>query len=164
MTSKPVPDNYHTLTPYLLVNEVEQVIEFLKLAFDAQVNYVVRRPDGTINDAEVQIGDSLVLLGQPIASPLQLMEIRPMPASLYVYVPNCDAVYKKAVDAGGLPVKVPSDMDHISDRYCGVKDPGGNIWWIATHLEDLSVAEQERRFEEFARRLGPDFARKVGLS
>lgn len=163
MTPKPVPDRYRTVTPYLLVPRVEELISFLKRAFEAHELLIVRRPDGSINDAEVQIGDTVVMMGEPLASPLQLAEIKPMPASLYVYVPDCDTVYQQALQAGGTPIMEPRDMLHVSDRYCGVKDPSGNIWWIATHFEDLSATEQEKRFVEFARQLGPSFSQRIGF-
>lgn len=102
----------------------------------------MRRPDGTVMHAEVKIGDSFVMMGEPTG------EFGPMPSSIYLYVEDCDKVYERAVEAGAVSLMKPADM-LTGERYGGVKDPAGNIWWVATHIEDPSKEEVRRRFESF---------------
>jgi PhnB protein len=144
----PVPQGYHTVTPYLLVNGVAELVEFLERAFDAEVTLRLDRPDGTIMHVEVSIGDSIVMLGEPMG------EFGPMPTSIYLYVEDCDAIYQRAVEAGATSVMEPTDMHHAGERYGGVKDPSGNLWWVATHIEDVSPEEQARRIVDLAKEHG----------
>jgi PhnB protein len=95
-------------------------------------------PDGAVSHAEIQFGDSVVMLGQ---SPDQTRTTHSM---LYLYVPDVDATYQQAVAAGGISLREPVDQFY-GDRSGAVKDPGGNEWWIATHKEDVSPQEMERR-------------------
>ncbi len=141
MTVKPIPEGYGTVTPYLLVEKGEELIAFLQEAFGAEEKLRLRRPDGSLMHAEVRIGDSAVMLGEPMG------EFGPMPASIYLYVTDCDAVYEQAMAAGGVSVMEPMDMVHAGERYGGIRDPSGNLWWIATHIEDVSAEEQARRIE-----------------
>ena len=141
MTAKPIPDGYHSITPYLLVNGVGELSTFLHAAFGATELSRLDRPDGTIMHIEARIGDSIVMMGEP------MNEFGPMPASIYLYVDDCDTVYRRAVEAGGVSVMEPMDMVHAGERYGGVKDPSGNLWWIATHIEDVPLEEQKRRVE-----------------
>jgi len=135
---KPVPEGYHTVTPYLTVESVEKVLDFVKKAFDATETYRMARPDGSVGHAEVRIGDSMVMMGQARD------EWKPRPGSLYLYVPDVDASYKRAVAAGGKPLREPTTQFY-GDRSGGVEDPVGNQWWIATHVEDVPPEEIERR-------------------
>jgi len=132
MSVKSIPDGYHTITPYLLVDGVAKLMSFLITAFDASELQRRHRPDGSIMHAEVQIGDSIIMMGEPSS------EFGPMSASLYLYVSDCDSVYQRALQANGISVMEPTTRPSEGDRYGGVKDPSGNIWWIATHLEDVS--------------------------
>ena len=136
MSVKSIPDGYHTITPYLLVDGVARLISFLITTFDASELERRLRPDGSIMHAEVRIGDSIVMMGEP------LDEFGPMPASMYVYVSDCDRVYQRALQADGISVMEPTTRPAEGDRYGGVKDPSGNIWWIATHLEDVPSDQQ----------------------
>ncbi len=102
------------------------------------------RPDGTVWHAEVKVGDSSIMMGEPMG------EFGPMPASIYLYVENCDAVYRRALAAGGVSVMKPTDQP-TGERYGGVRDPSGNIWWIATHVKDVSSEEQVRLSKAHAR-------------
>jgi uncharacterized glyoxalase superfamily protein PhnB len=139
MGAKPIPDGYHAVTPYLLVPGVAWLIEFLKEAFGAEEQLRINRPDGSLGHAELRIGDSVVMLGEPTEA------FGPMPASLYLYVEDCDAVYRRALRAGGTSVMEPADLPS-GERYGGVKDPSGNVWWVATHVEDVAPEEVARRF------------------
>jgi uncharacterized glyoxalase superfamily protein PhnB len=122
----------------LVVSDAAKVMDFLLRAFGATERYKMQGPDGSISHAEIQVGDSVVMLGQ---SPDQT---RTTHAMLYLYVPDVDAVYEKAVAAGGISLREPTDQFY-GDRSGAVKDPGGNEWWIATHKEDVSPQEMERR-------------------
>ena len=139
MAVKPIPDGYHTVTPYLIVDGVATLLDFLTRAFDAKERQRLPRSDGSIMHAEVRIGDSAIMMGEPIG------EFGPMPASIYLYVNDCDAAYQRALRAGGTSVMEPADQPHAGERYGGVQDPTGNIWWVATHIEDLTPEEQARR-------------------
>ena len=137
---KPVPERYHSVTPYLVVEGVPKLLEFLKHTFNSTELERVPRPDGTISHAEVRIGDSVVMMGEANA------QSKPMPTMLYVYVEDVDAVYKRALQAGAKPVRELKD-EFYGDRAGGVADPMGNQWWIATHKEDVSPEELRRRME-----------------
>jgi len=137
---KPVPERYHSVTPYLVVQGVPKLLEFLKQTFNSTELERVPRPDGTISHAEVRIGDSVVMMGEANA------QSKAMPTMLYVYVEDVDAVYKRALQAGAKPVRELKD-EFYGDRAGGVADPVGNQWWIATHKEDVSPEELRRRME-----------------
>ena len=145
MAVKPIPDGYHTVTPYLLVSGVPTLIEFLKSAFDAEVAECLTAPDGTVMHAQVKIGDSYIMMGDPRG------RCEPTAASLYLYVVDTDAIYMKAIGAGATSVMEPADQFY-GDRNSGVKDPAGNTWWIATHIEDVSPDELRKRSEDHAKR------------
>lgn len=147
MAIKPVPEGFHTITPYLLVKDVAKLIDFLKNAFDAHEIERHARPDGVVMHAQMRIGDSMLMMGDPTGAP---REQAPMPASFYVYVPNVDEVYKRALAAGGKSISEPADMFY-GDRHGGVTDAWGNQWWIATHVEDVSPEEMKRRSEKHLR-------------
>jgi uncharacterized glyoxalase superfamily protein PhnB len=115
------------------------VIEFLQKAFDAkQTHPATSRPDGTIMHAEVKIGDSHVMMGEPMG------DTAPIPGSLYLYVEDVDATYRRAMSAGGISLMEPADQFY-GDRNAGVKDQAGNTWWIGTHIEDVSPEELAKR-------------------
>ena len=140
---KPVPQGYHTITPYLVVDGAEQVIRFVKEAFGAQpVFEPMARPDGKIMHAEFKIGDSVVMLADTSERAQATSDM------LYLYVPNVDAVYQKALKAGGKSLMEPTDQFY-GDRSSSVMDPAGNRWFIATHIEDVSPAELKKRAAEF---------------
>ncbi len=137
-TVKPVPDGYHTVTTYLTVTGVARLLDFLKQAFDARVIERMDRPDGTVHHAEVRIGDSVVMMGEP-ADPAQAR-----PLTLYLYVPNVDELYRRGIEAGGKSLRPLEDMFY-GDRTGAVEDPSGNYWYIATHIEDVPPEEIGRR-------------------
>jgi PhnB protein len=144
MAVQPIPEGFHTVTPYLFAEGVPQLIEFILAAFDGEVTSRKERPDGSILHAVVRIGDSMLMMGEATA------EFEAMPTSIYLYVTDCDRVYQRALDAGGTSVFEIMNLPS-GERYGGVKDCCGNIWWIATHVEDLSPEEQERRWRDFRR-------------
>ena len=142
---KPIPDGYHTLTPFLTVKGAAKNLDFLKNAFDARERSIHKGPDGTIMHAELQIGDSLIMMSEATE------KYPAMPSTLYMYVDDVDAVYHKAIEAGGTSLREPTD-EFYGDRSSGITDPSGNQWWIATHIEDVSPEEMRRREEEFMKK------------
>jgi uncharacterized glyoxalase superfamily protein PhnB len=143
MAAKPIPQGFHSVTPYLVVRGAGRLIEFLKQAFGAELAYQpIKRPDGALMHADVKIGDSHVMIAD------ESEYAHAMPSSLYLYVPDVDATYQKAVKAGGESVMEPADMFY-GDRGGCVKDPSGNQWNIATHKEDVAPQELAKRAEAF---------------
>jgi uncharacterized glyoxalase superfamily protein PhnB len=141
MAVSPIPKGYHSVTPYLVVPGVGKLIDFLKQAFGAVVTEgPMHRPDGGIAHAEVKIGDSIVMMGEPMGPQ------KAMPSTLYLYLDNVDAAYKAALQAGATSLQVPTDQFY-GDRNAGVQDPAGNFWWLATHKEDVPPAEMAKRAE-----------------
>jgi PhnB protein len=139
---KPIPDGYHSLTPFLMVKGAANNIDFLKNAFGAIERSIHKTPDGTIMHAELIIGDSIIMMSEATE------KYPAMPSALYLYVEDVDSVYHKAIQAGATSLREPTD-EFYGDRSSGIKDPGGNQWWIATHMEDVSPEEMKRREEEF---------------
>jgi len=142
MAVKPIPEGYHTVTPYLIVDNAAAVIAFLEKAFGAEVRSLSRSPDGLIMNAEVRIGTSMVMLADARDG------IKKQTVSLYVYVEDVDTAYARAVAAGGSSTMEPADMFY-GDRHGGVQDPSGNNWWIATHIEDVSDVEIEEQMKSY---------------
>jgi uncharacterized glyoxalase superfamily protein PhnB len=137
---KPIPDGYHTVTSYLFVPGAAHLIEYLRAAFDAEVLSRHADADGRIAYALLKIGDSLVMASEP-REPW-----KPMPCGIYLYVPDTDVTYRNAMAAGGISLMEPADQFY-GDRNAGVQDPSGNQWWIATHMEDVSLRELQRRMQ-----------------
>jgi len=135
---KPVPEGRHTVTPYIVVSGVGKLIDFAKEVFGATEVYLSKRPDGTVMHAEIKIGDSIVMMGEGGDGG------KHFPAMLYLYLENMDAVYQRAMKAGAKSVREPANQIY-GDRVGGVEDAFGNQWWMATHVEDVSSEEIERR-------------------
>lgn len=145
MAVKPIPDGYQSVIPYLVGHNIERLIEFLEKTFDAKTIFRSQRPDGSTGHCEVRIADSVVMLGEPMGDTYPARQ-----AALYVYVPNVDETYKKAMAAGAKSQSEPKDQFY-GDRSGGFFDPCGNNWWIATHVEDVSHEEIERRMKAAAK-------------
>jgi PhnB protein len=137
----PIPEGFHTITPYFIVNDGTKFIEFLKEAFDAVENHRSTTPGGIIMHAQLKIGDSFIMMGQSTG------EWKSMTCTIYMYVPDIDSVYSKALKAGGKTLREPTN-EFYGDRVCGIEDPFGNQWWIAAHVEDVSPEEMKKREEE----------------
>jgi PhnB protein len=133
----PIPEGHQTVTPFLVVADAARLIDFLERAFGAVVAFRMDGPGGAVAHAEVKIGDSLVMMGQ--RPPDQCLR-----SMLHLYVPDTDAVYRSALAAGAVSVREPADQFY-GDRSAGVRDAWGNEWWMATHIEDVSQEEMERR-------------------
>lgn len=146
MTARPVPDGYHTATPYLIIGGAAEAIEFYERVFGATERFRMPGPDDRIAHAEIQIGDSVIMLADEVLdmgyrSPRSLGGTA---VSLLVYVDDVDAVFRRAVDAGALPLRPVADQFY-GDRSGTLEDPFGHVWTIATHIEDVSVEEMRRR-------------------
>lgn len=142
MTVNFTPDGFHTVTPYLTVQGANQLLEFVKAAFDAEEILCMKQPDGMIRHAAVRIGNSMVELAEAKA------DWTPMPGAIHLYVSDTDAVYQKTLQAGATSLHAPTDMPY-GERGAAVKDPVGNHWYIATHTEALSVEELAKREAAF---------------
>ena len=143
MAVKPIPEGYHTVTPYLTVADAAAQIDFLKQAFGAEETYRHADDKGRVSHAEVRVGTSMVMIGQARE------QWTPRPASFYLYVEDVDSVYKRAVAAGGKSIQEPTDQAY-GDRSGGVEDSQGNQWWVGTHIEDVSPEEIQRRYQKQA--------------
>jgi PhnB protein len=149
MPPKPIPEGYHTLTPYLAVDDAAEAIEYYKRAFGAQERVRMDAPGGKIGHAELQIGDSLVMVSDPFpqASTQPPKELGGTSASVFMYVEDVDAVVQKAVDSGATIAMEVADQ-FWGDRFGSIKDPFGHVWSIATHVEDVPPEEMAERAKE----------------
>ena len=134
----PIPEGYHTVTPYLITEDPDAVLDFVERAFDAEVKEKMEMPGAGVVHASVLIGNSHVMMGRTRE------DYPAMPTMLYFYVEDCDAAYQKALDAGGESIQEPADQFY-GDRTSGVRDSVGNQWWLGTHIEDVSPEEMARR-------------------
>lgn len=138
MPVQPIPEGYHTLTPYFAVRGAGALIEYFKSAFDARLVSCHQSPEGHVMNAELMIGNSMVMIGEAPA------ERAPQTMMMYMYVPDIDAVYAQAIKAGGKSKLAPVDQFY-GDRSGAVIDPAGNEWWIATRKENLTDEEIRQR-------------------
>ena len=149
MAVEPIPEGYNTITPYLAVEDAARAIEFYGRAFGATERYRMPGPEGTIAHAEIQIGNSVIMLSDPFPQ----ATVKPPPqlggttTGLFVYVEDVDAAFKRAVDAGATETMAPADM-FWGDRFGTVTDPFGHSWQLATHVEDMTPEEVARRGQE----------------
>jgi PhnB protein len=146
MPPKPIPEGYHTITPYLAVEDAEGAIDFYKRAFGANERVRMHGPDGKVGHAELEIGDSLVMLSDPFpqSTTKPPKELGGSSASVFMYVEDVDSVVQDAVDAGA-EIKMPIENMFWGDRFGSVADPFGHTWSIATHVEDVPPEEMEER-------------------
>jgi len=143
---KPIPDGFHTVTPYLTVNDAARAIDFYKRAFGAQEIQRMQGPQGKVGHAELKIGDSIVMLtdempGNACRSPQTLGGST---VNIFLYVKDVDSAFKQAVNAGAKPETPPADM-FWGDRYGKLTDPFGHSWSLATHKEDVAPEELQKR-------------------
>jgi len=149
MAVKPIPDGYHSVTPYLVIkNSATKAIDYYKKAFGAKELVRMAGPGGTIGHAEIKIGDSVIMLademeGMGFKSPLSLGG---SPVGLMIYVKDVDATYKGAIKAGGKELK-PLENQFYGDRSGTLSDPFGHRWTVATHVEDVPPKEMEKRMK-----------------
>ncbi|HJS88823.1 MAG TPA: VOC family protein [Steroidobacteraceae bacterium] len=134
---KPVPEGYQSVIPYFAIAEPGALLEFLVAAFGAEPGLAMRSPDGALQHAEAKIGNCVLMMGRSPSG---------RPNTTYMYVPDVDAVYRRAMTAPGAArsLREPTD-EWYGDRSAGVEDSQGNQWWLATHIEDLSPEELAAR-------------------
>ena len=149
MAVKPIPDGYSTVTPYLAVDGAKKAIEFYGKAFGAKERFVMPGPDDTIGHAELEIGNSIVMLSDPFpqSSIKPPTELGGTTAGVFLYVEDIDEVFKQAIDAGATETMAPENM-FWGDRFGSVTDPFGHSWQIATHVEDVSPEDMVERAKE----------------
>ena len=146
MSVKPIPEGYHSVTPHLMVNGGADAIEFYKKAFGAVELFRFPAPDGKIGHAEIKIGDSPIMLADeyPDMGYKSPQTIGGSPVSLMIYVEDVDAVFNRAIESGGTVKEAVQDKFY-GDRSGTLIDPFGHVWHVATHKEDVSMEEMERR-------------------
>ena len=151
MYEKPAPAGYHTLTPLLVVRGGKAAIDFYQRAFGATIRHVMEMPDGKVMHAEIQLGDSAIMLSDeaPDWGALSPQSIGGTATSLNIYVDDVDAVFSQAVAAGASVARPVTDQ-FWGDRTGYLVDPFGHKWSVATHVEDVSPEEITRRGEEWA--------------
>ena len=140
MPVKPIPEGYRSITPYFVVENAQKFVDFITRAFGAKEVMRFNMPNGSIAHAEFVIGDSRIMVGQASE------QWKPVTCGLHLYTKDVDAVYRKALEAGGVSTMEPVDKFY-GDRSAGVRDQFGNQWYIATHKEDVSPEETQRRLE-----------------
>jgi PhnB protein len=143
---KPIPEGYHSVTPYLIIKGAADAIEFYKKAFGATELFRMPQPDGKVAHAEIKIGDSPIMLSDehPEMGYVSPTSIGGSPVSLMIYVEDVDTIFKQAITAGGEQLK-PLQDQFYGDRSGSLKDPFGHVWHVATHVEDVSPEEMDKR-------------------
>jgi PhnB protein len=146
MSVKPIPEGYHSVTPYLIISGASDAIEFYKKAFGAAELFRFPAPDGKIGHAEIKIGDSPIMLADeyPAMGYKGPQSLGGSPITLMIYVEDVDNVFNRAVDAGATVKEAVQDKFY-GDRTGTLTDPFGHVWHISTHKEDVSMEELERR-------------------
>jgi len=146
MPAKPIPEGYHSVTPYLIIRNAAEAIEFYKKAFGAIELFRFPAPGGKIGHAEIKIGDSPIMLADeyPDMGYKGPQSLNGSPVSLMVYIEDVDKVFNRAIDAGATVKEAVQDKFY-GDRSGTLTDPFGHVWHIATHKEDVSSEEMERR-------------------
>ena len=146
MAVKPIPEAYHTVTPYLIIEGAAAAIEFYKQAFGAEELFRFPTPDGKVGHAEIKIGNSPIMLADayPDMGYNGPKSLGGSPVSLMIYVENVDTVFNQAVQAGATVKEAVSDKFY-GDRIGSLVDPFGHVWHVSTHKEDVSLEEMEKR-------------------
>ena len=145
-TVKAIPAGYHTVTPYLTIKNGAKALEFYKKAFGATEIYKLMMPDGRLGHAEIRLGDSMIMLGDefPEYGGKAPDTLGGSPVSIYLYVEDVDAFFKIALAAGAKERKPVMDQFY-GDRSGQLEDPFGHLWWVATHKEDVTPEEIQKR-------------------
>lgn len=145
---KPIPDGYHTVTPYLTIRNAATALDFYKRAFGADEIFRIANPQGKVGHAEIRIGDSAIMLCDefPEMGAQGPESIGGTPVMMHLYVEDVDALVERAVNAGGKLERPVADQFY-GDRAGLVVDPFGHKWWISTHVEDVPPDELKKRSE-----------------
>jgi PhnB protein len=147
MAAKPIPEGQHSITPYLAISDAAKAIEFYKQAFGATEMFRLEGPDGRVGHAELRIGDSSLMLADPCDMEGGLTASQKLAGAavgLHLYVEDCDKVFAQAIAAGATQLHEVKDQFY-GDRSGSLKDPFGNMWFVSTHIEDLSPEEIRAR-------------------
>ncbi|QJQ21024.1 VOC family protein [Pseudomonas sp. SK] len=147
MPARPIPEGQHSITPYLAINDAAAAIEFYKKAFGAVEMFRLDAPGGRIGHAELKIGDSSLMLGDPCDMEGGLTASQKLTGAgvgLHLYVEDSDKVHAQALAAGATQLSAVTDQFY-GDRSGTLKDPFGNIWFVSTHKEDLTPEEIRAR-------------------
>jgi len=146
MSVKPIPEGYHSVTPYLIIRGATEAIEFYKKAFGATELFRFPAPEGKIGHAEIKIGDSPIMLADeyPDMGYKGPQTLNGSPVSIMIYVDDVDTTFKQAVGAGATVKEAVTDKFY-GDRMGTVVDPFGHVWHVATHKEDVSIEEMQQR-------------------
>lgn len=136
---KAIPDGYRSVQPYLMFKKCLEALAFYAKAFSAKEKLRIPNPDGRMGHAEMQIGDSIIMMADeaPEMEAFSVEHFGGSPVSILIYTEDCDALYKQAIEAGAKSMREPTDQPY-GDRMAGVKDPFGYMWYIATHIKDVS--------------------------
>jgi PhnB protein len=155
MPVKPIPDGYHSVTPYLIVDGGAKAIDFYKRAFGAKELGRMEMPGGRIGHAEIQIGNSRIMLADefPEMDARGPQALGGSPVGLMIYVEDVDASFRQAIAAGGKELRPVVDQFY-GDRSGTLADPFGHKWTISTHKEDVSSEELHKRFAEWSQKKG----------
>jgi len=147
---KPVPEGYSTITPQLVINGAAAAIDFYQRAFGAVELGRMSSPDGSVMHSELRLGGSMLFVADEFGDPLVRApeSLGASSASLYLYVEDVDAVFRRAVEAGALPTMAVQTM-FWGDRMGQVRDPWGHVWDLATRVEEVPPEELERRQAEW---------------
>ena len=150
--TNPIPEGYHSVTPYLVVDDAAKAIEFYKKAFGAEEKFRMPMGENRIGHAEIKIGDSFVMLADefPDMGHLGPTSRGGTTVSLLIYVDDVDSAYRTAIDAGAKELR-PLENQFWGDRMGSVTDPFGHQWSLATHVEDVSESEMQSRMEQFSK-------------
>ncbi len=152
--TKPIPEGYHSITPVLMVDGAAKALEFYKKAFGAEERARMPAPDGKIAHCEFKVGDSIIMMSDVMPGFGAATK-----ASLYMYVSDCDAVWNRALAAGGK-TNMPMEDAFWGDRCGTLEDPFGNKWTISTHKEDVSPQEMEKRAATFMAKMASTAEKK----
>lgn len=155
MSVKPIPDGYHSVTPYIIVDDGAAALDFYQRAFSATELFRMPTPEGKIAHAEIKIGDSPIMLADefPEMEAISPKTLKGTATGIMLYVEDCDAVFDRAVESGATILK-PLANQFYGDRSGTVMDPFGHKWTISTHKEDLTSEEIEQRAAEWMRKQG----------
>ena len=149
MSAKPIPAGYHTVSPYLAIKNAVQALEFYKKAFGAVETYRLMMPDGRLGHGEIRLGDSMIMLSDEFPEYDGGVSPKTLGGSsvcIHLYVEDVDAVFKTALAAGAKERKAVMDQFY-GDRSGQLEDPFGHLWWVATHKEDVSPEEMQKRMQ-----------------
>jgi len=149
---KPIPQGYTTVTPSITLKDTSKAIEFYKNALGATEKMRMPGPDGRIMHAEIQIGNSNIMMNDEVMGSRSAQTIGGSPVSFYLYVENADTAFQKAISAGGKQIMPVTDM-FWGDRMGNFEDPFGHRWTIAMHVKDVTPEEMKRGQEEFMKQM-----------